>query len=69
MARFDRQKLYDRVEDFFDLDGNAGMKLSRQAAVALCSAAARKALVVVKVEGGIWRDRQFEARLDAPPGA
>jgi hypothetical protein len=65
MARFDRQKLYDRVEDFFDLDGNAGMKLSRQAAIALCSAATRKALVVVKIEGGIWHDSQFEARLDA----
>jgi len=65
MARLDRQKLYDRVEDFFDLDGNAGMKLTRPAAIGLCLAAVSKELVVVKVEGGIWSDGQFEARLDA----
>jgi hypothetical protein len=64
MARFDRQKLYERVEDFFELDGNAAMKLSRAAAIAVCAAAIGKEAVVVKVEGGIWRNGQFEARLD-----
>lgn len=65
MARFDRQKLYDRMQDFFDLDGNGAMKLTREAAVELCSAAGKGGLAVVKVEGGIWRGGQFEARLDA----
>jgi hypothetical protein len=65
MAHLDRQKLYDRVEDFFDLNGNAGMKLTREAAIRLCLATAAKELVVVKLEGGIWRSGQFEARLDA----
>lgn len=65
MAHLNRQKLYDRIEDFFDLDGNAVMKLTREAAIRLCLATAPKELVVVKVEGGIWSGGQFEARLDA----
>ena len=61
----DRQKLYENAEDFFALDGSAVMKLSRHAAKEVCSRAATKELVVVKLEGGIWNDRKFEARLDA----
>jgi hypothetical protein len=61
----DRRKLYDKATDYFDLDGNAIMKLSREAAEGVCLAAAAKGFVLVKVEGGIWSDGNFEARLDA----
>ena len=61
----DRQKLYDKATDFFDGSGNAVMKLSRKAAVDACLNAALHGLVIVKIEGGIWRNGTFEARLDA----
>src|SRR5438477_10558883 len=60
-----RQKLYENSEDFFALHGNASMKLSREAAAEVCSCAAAKGLIIVKIEGGIWRRGKFEARLDA----
>src|SRR5690348_336333 len=62
--RPDRQKVYERPQDFFDLDGSAWMKLNRRAAVALCSCAAARGLVLVRVEAGISRNGSFEARLD-----
>jgi Colicin-E5 Imm protein len=61
----DRQKLYHAGKDFFDHDGNAVMKLSREAAIAVCLDAARQGLLTVRIEGGIWADGTFEARLDA----
>ncbi|HYU12386.1 MAG TPA: colicin immunity protein [Stellaceae bacterium] len=60
-----KQKLYGRSNDFFDLNSNAFMKLSRRAARDVCLVAASRDLIVVKIEGGIWRDGRFEARLDA----
>lgn len=63
--KVDRQKLYREGNDFFDLDGNAVMKLGREAAIAVCLDAASKGLLVLKVEGGIWSNGTFEARLDA----
>jgi hypothetical protein len=65
MMVIDRQKLYRGSPDFFDHDGNAVMKLSREAAIAVCHDAARQGLVILKVEGGIWADGTFEARLNA----
>ena len=38
----DRQKLYDDAKAFFELDGNAVMKLSRRAAIDVCRGAAGK---------------------------
>ena len=61
----EKQKLYGRCDDFFELNGNAIMKLSRRAATDVCLVAASRGLIVVKIEGGIWRDGKFEARLDA----
>jgi hypothetical protein len=66
----DRQKLYHGSKDFFDRDGNAVMKLSREAAVAVCLNAVRRGLLILKIEGGIWAEGTFEAgtfeaRLDA----
>jgi len=61
----EKQKLYGRSNEFFELNGNAIMKLSRIAATDVCLVAASRGLIVVKIEGGIWRDGKFEARLDA----
>jgi hypothetical protein len=61
----DRQKLYHSVMDFFDFDGNAAMKLGREAAIEVCQDATGQGLVVLKIEGGIWSNGTFEARLDA----
>lgn len=61
----DRRKLYVTPKDFFDLDGSAVMKLGRDAATELCQKALAYELLIVKIEGGIWRDATFEARLDA----
>jgi hypothetical protein len=60
-----RQRLYARAKDFFEQNGNAVMKLGRSAAAEACRAAAHRGLVVVKLEGGIWKNGTFEARLDA----
>src|ERR1700683_5481481 len=61
----DRQRLYDETKDFFGLEGNAVMKLSRKAATAVCLSAAANGCLLVKLEGGIWNNGKFEARLDA----
>ena len=61
----DRQKLYHERGDFFSFDGNAVMKLSREAALAVCLDATTRGVLVVKIEGGIWSNGIFEARLDA----
>lgn len=61
----DRQRLYDGERDYFDLGGSAVMKLSRSAAIGVCRNAVARGLLVVRIEGGINRDRTFEARLDA----
>ena len=61
----DRQKLYNSASDYFDLGGSVVMQLSRAAAIDVCRKAAAKGLLVVRIEGGIKRDRTFEARLDA----
>ncbi len=63
--KVNRQKLYHRGADFFALDGNAVMKLSREAAIEACLDAASQGLVAIKIEGGIWSDGTFEARMDA----
>mgnify|MGYP006361800099 CR=1 FL=1 len=40
------------------------MKLSTDAAIAVCEQAAARGLVVGRVEGGFWHAPGFEARLD-----
>jgi len=51
-------------DDFFDLGGSITMQFTRDAAIAVCKAAAAKGLIVVRVEGGIWHYPGFEARID-----
>lgn len=40
------------------------MRLSIDAAIAVCERAAQHGLVIARVEGGIWHSPGFEARLD-----
>ncbi|MDR0244132.1 MAG: colicin immunity protein [Burkholderia sp.] len=40
------------------------MKLSPEAAIAVCEQAARRGRLVARIEGGIWHNSQFEARID-----
>jgi hypothetical protein len=63
--KVDRQNLYLEAKDFFDLDGNAVMKLSREAAIEVCLTAVPRGVLVIRLEGGIWCNGTFEARLDA----
>ncbi len=57
--------IYNKAGDFFALSGHAVMKLTRSAAIAVCEQAARYQLFVAGVEGGIWHNPGFEARLDS----
>jgi len=61
---FDRGKLYDNPLDFFDPSGNAGMRLSPDAALIVCAESAGRKLVVAEVQGGIMQGSVFEARID-----
>lgn len=61
----DRAKLYENFTDYFETSGFTTMKLARNAAVALCVSAAERGIIIVMVEGGIFRKPTFEARLDA----
>ena len=60
----DRGRLYLRAHDFYELEGSVAMKLSPQAALEVCRSAAGNGLVIARVEGGIWHNPGFEARLD-----
>lgn len=60
----DLQHRYDSPDAFFDLDGSIVMKLSANAAIAVCETAIEHGLVIARVEGGIWQAPGFEARVD-----
>lgn len=60
----DLQRRYVSPNDFFELGGSVVMKVSADAAVAICLSAAEHGLVVARVEGGVWHNPGFEARLD-----
>lgn len=60
----DMKKRYVTAEDYFDLGGSAVMRLSREAAIAVCNKAVAYELVVVRIEGGVWHSPGFEARFD-----
>jgi hypothetical protein len=55
---------YDSSTHFFTLEGNCTMKLTAKAARAVCNEANAYRLIVFRVEGGIWHQSGFEARLD-----
>ncbi|GAB2915219.1 hypothetical protein GCM10027093_62280 [Paraburkholderia jirisanensis] len=60
----DWSKRYADADDYFSLHGNVVMKLTTQAAIAVCEQAAKRGLLVVRIEGGIWHSHGFEARVD-----
>jgi hypothetical protein len=60
----DLQRRYDSPEDFFALGGSVVMKLSTDAAITVCEWAAKRGLVIARIEGGIWHFPGFEARID-----
>jgi len=62
--RIDPWKRYADAEDFFSLHGNIVMKLTPEAAIEVCERAAKRGLLVSRIEGGIWRNPGFEARID-----
>jgi hypothetical protein len=62
--KIDLERRYDSSDNFFSLGGSIVMKVSADAAVAICEGAAERGLVVGRIEGGIWHAPGFEARLD-----
>lgn len=62
--KIDLQRRYDSSDDFFSIGGNVVMKLSADAAIAVCERASQRGLVIARIEGGIWHSPGFEARLD-----
>ncbi|WP_319001729.1 colicin immunity protein [Burkholderia cenocepacia] len=64
MMNIDHHRVYDSSDDFFLLAGSIVMKLTTEAAIDVCERAAQQGLVVARIEGGIWRNPGFEARVD-----
>jgi len=62
--KVDKAKVYDSSDDFFELNGSVVMKLTSAAAQDICIKALKHGVVVVRIEGGIWHNPGFEARLD-----
>jgi hypothetical protein len=66
MEPYDSSKLYDKCQLFFELNGNAKMKLTPSSATMLAKVCNDKKIIVDYIEGGIYdeRDRTFDASLD-----
>ncbi|WP_412473075.1 colicin immunity protein [Burkholderia stabilis] len=64
MMSIDHYRVYDSSDDFFSLAGSIVMKLTAEAAVDVCDRATRQGFVVARIEGGIWHNPGFEARVD-----
>ena len=62
--RGDRSALYNSPSDFFDLGGNCVMTLSPRAAIGVCEKLSEQNVPVGRIEGGLWSEAGFEARLD-----
>lgn len=60
----DRQKRYETADAFFELCGSVVMRLSTNAAIAVCREATVREISVSRIEGGIWHNPGFEARVD-----
>lgn len=59
----DNNRRYESPDEYFLLDGSVEMFLTVDAAVRVCTEAAERGQVVVKVEGGIWHHPGFEAKI------
>jgi hypothetical protein len=62
---YPKDRLFDSPQDFFELKGSVGMRLTPEAAKKVCEQALGHDLLVVRVEGGIWHNPGFEVRLDS----
>ncbi|MDG6896185.1 hypothetical protein [Volucribacter amazonae] len=60
----DHSRVYNNYLDFFHLNGNAIIKLTPSAAIELCYFCTENNLIVGYIEGGIWRNKLFQARID-----
>lgn len=60
----DSLRQYESADDFFALNGSAVMKMTVAAAISVCEQAINHGLIVSRIEGGIWHNPGFEARLD-----
>jgi hypothetical protein len=60
----ERGRRYENDNDFFDLDGSVVMRLTRVAAIQVCSNAASRNILVARIEGGNWKDPYYVSRLD-----
>ena len=63
--KIDPLRRYESADDFFNLDGSVTMKVSADAAIAICERAVDHGLFVSRIEGGFWHSPGFEARLDS----
>ena len=61
---FERNRLYNTAECFFNANGSGVMKLSPEAAIEVCLSASTRGFVVARIEGGLWHAPGFEARAD-----
>jgi len=59
----DRSKLYDCYQAFFALDGSVIMRLTPEAAAEVAIQAASHELLIWRVEGGVWSEGYFMARV------
>lgn len=57
-------ELNQNADHFFSKCGSAKMILSPAASLDVCANAVKNGLIVTVVEGGIWQNMKFEARLD-----
>lgn len=60
---FEHTVLYDSGDAFFELKGNASMKLSPKAAIEVCNEAAKKGLWILGIDSGHWLNPGF--RIDS----
>lgn len=60
----DRSKKYTSFEDFFMLNGSGIMKVSASAGIDICQECTKRSIYIWKIEGGIWHNSKFEARID-----
>jgi Na+/glutamate symporter len=56
--------LHDSAAVFFAAAGRGTLKFTPKAAVEICLSAATFGYVVARIEGGLWHEPGFEARVD-----
>jgi Colicin-E5 Imm protein len=64
LMTYDIAKLYDTSDVFFEQNRAVSMFLTTEAAKDVCRKALRRGLLITRIEGGIWHNPGFEARVD-----